>query len=132
VSDRGSGWVWDGVVFALALAVLLGAFAALGIGFEGDTLTCMVWGRPLASGLPLDRVNPVFTAPKILLMALGAVGQAVPGERGAEWLVAFMAAAAGAGVVVLTSRLARGSVGSWRGWSRCRWCSATCSSSASR
>jgi len=108
VSDRGSGWVWDGVVFALALAVLLGAFAALGIGFEGDTLTCMVWGRQLASDLPLDRVNPVFTAPKILLMALGAVGQAVPGERGAEWLVAFMAAAAGAGVVVLTSRLARG------------------------
>ena len=107
MSARGSAWKCDWFAFVVVLAVLLGAFAALGIGFEGDTFTCMKWGRQVTSGLPIDRVNPVLTAPKILLIALGAVGQAVPGERGAELFVAFMAAAAGAGVVVLTSRLAR-------------------------
>jgi len=106
-ATRSRAWLMDMTTYVVALAVFLAAFAVLGIGFEADTFTCFVWGRQLANGLPMDPVNPVFTSPKILIVLLAAAGQAVPGERGAEYAYAFLVAAAGAGIVVLTSRLAR-------------------------
>ena len=101
------GWRSAAAIYAVSLAVLLAAFAVLGLGIEGDSFACFVWGRQLASGLPLDPVNPVFTTPKVLIVLLAAVGQMVPGERAAEYLYAALTAAAGAGIVVMTSRLAR-------------------------
>jgi len=105
--DAPPRWALDAAIFAVSLAVLLGAFAAIGLGYEGDTFTCFYWGRQLINGEALDRVNPGTTAPKILLIALAAVGQLAPGERGAEFFYMAVVAAAGAGVVVLASRLAR-------------------------
>jgi len=66
-------------------------------------------------GEALDRINPGTTTPKPLLIALAAVGQLVPGERGAEFFYMVVVAAAGAGVVVLTSRLARRIAGTGAG-----------------
>ena len=100
-------WALDATIFAVSLAVLLAAFAVIGIAFEGDTFSCLYWGRQIVQGEALDRINPGTTTPKPLLIALAAIGQLVPGERGAEFFYMAVVAAAGAGVVVLTSRLAR-------------------------
>ncbi len=105
--DTSRRWVLDAAIYAASLAVLLGAFAAIGLGYEGDTFSCLYWGRQIVHGEALDRINPGTTTPKILLIALGAVGQLVPGERGAELFYMVVVAAAGAGIVLVTSRLAR-------------------------
>ena len=100
-------WAFDAAIFAVGLAVLLGAFAAIGLGYEGDTFSCFYWGRQIVQGEALDRINPGTTTPKPLLIALAAIGQLVPGERGAEFFYMVVVAAAGAGIVLMTSRLAR-------------------------
>jgi len=98
---------WEPLVFLVSLAWAGIWLWQLGIGFENDTFTCLNWGRQLAEGVELDRVNPVFTTPKILMVLLGAVGQVFPGEYGAEHFYAVVVSLAGACVATLTCRLAR-------------------------
>jgi len=92
------------LVFLLALAVLVGAHAAMGLSLHQDNWSTMLWGRELASGTPMNHAS--FTAPKILPILIAAAGQWVPGGQGPEWFFAVAAALSGAGVVLLTSRLA--------------------------
>jgi len=106
----------DALFFVVALAVLVGAFAALGMGYDGDAMCYLIWGRELVTGQPLTCHNPSYTTPKILPVLLMGVGHWMPGPRGAEFFYAFVTAMAGAGVVVLTCRLARRLGGRLAGW----------------
>lgn len=101
------GWALDGLAWILMLAMLLGVFAVLGIGFEADTMAHLLWGRELVEGQPLTRENPGNTSPKVLPILVSAAGHLLPGERTPEYFLALVTAAAGAGAVVLTMALAR-------------------------
>lgn len=100
-------WALDLAVYVFSLAVLLAAVAVLGMAFDGDGFCYLIWGRELATGQHMNITNPSYTAPKILPILIAAVGHWLPGARGAEHLYIFATAAAGAAVVLLTSRLAR-------------------------